>query len=70
VVQAIKKVLNNIGKYSKISLSASEEFQFYKEIISIVENRYNCKVSIISESDSQEKKAAQSLPGKPAIVIK
>ena len=70
VVQTIKKVLNNIGKYSKIILPANEEFQFYEEITSIVENRYDCKVTVLIEKNSHEKKAIQALPGKPALIIK
>jgi leucyl-tRNA synthetase len=70
VVQTIKKVLNNIGKYSKVSLSSSEEFQFFEDITSIVERRYDCKVTVLSEKNSNEKKAIQALPGKPGIVIK
>jgi leucyl-tRNA synthetase len=70
IVQTIKKVLNNIGKFSKISLSASEEIQFYEEITSIVESKFDCKVVVLLEKDSNEKKAIQALPGKPAIVIK
>jgi leucyl-tRNA synthetase len=70
VVQTIKKVLNNIGKYSKVSLSSSEEFQFFEDITSIVEKRYDCKVTVLSEKNSNEKKAIQALPGKPGIVIK
>jgi leucyl-tRNA synthetase len=70
VVQTIKKMLNNIGKYSKDSLSASEEFQFYEEIKSIVEKRYDCKVIVLFEKDSHDVKAIQALPGKPALIIK
>ena len=69
VVQTIKKVLNNIGKYSKVSLSSSEEFQFFEDITSIVEKRYDCKVTVLSEKNSNEKKAIQALPGKPALII-
>jgi len=68
VVQTIKKVLKNIGKY-KESLSTIEEFQFFKEITSIVEKRYDCKVTVLLEKDSREAKAIQALPGKPALII-
>jgi leucyl-tRNA synthetase len=69
VVQTVKKVLNNIGKYSKTILSASEEFQFFEDITSIVEKRYACKVKVLFEKKSDENKAIQALPGKPALVI-
>ena len=70
VVQTIKKMLNNIGKYSKDSLSASGEFQFYEDITSIVEKRYDCKVIVLLEKNSRDVKAIQALPGKPALIIK
>ena len=66
----IGKVLKNLGKYAKSPLSSIGEYDFFTQIKPIFEKKYNCKVSIMSENDSQEKKAAQSLPGKPAIVIK
>jgi len=46
------------------------EFNFFFEIKNIYEKKYKCKVTIIPENESQEKKAAQGLPGKPAIIIK
>jgi leucyl-tRNA synthetase len=70
IIQTIKKVLNNIGKFSKMSLSASDEIQFYEEIASIVESRFDCKVMVLLEKNSNETKAIQALPGKPAIIIK
>lgn len=46
------------------------EFNFFYEIKKIYEKKYRCKVTVIPENESQEKKAAQGLPGKPAIIIK
>ncbi len=70
VVQTIKKVLNNIGKFSKVTLLAGEEFQFFEDITSIIERRYDCKVTVLLEKNSNETKAIQALPGKPALIIK
>jgi biotin synthase-related radical SAM superfamily protein len=70
VVQTIKKVLNNIGKYSKTPLSANEEYQVFENITSIIEKRFNCRVKVLFEGNSDEAKAIQALPGKPAIIIK
>ncbi len=70
VSQTIGKVLKNLGKYAKSPLSALDEYDFFAQIKPIFEKKYNCKVSVTSENDSQEKKAAKALPGKPAIVIK
>jgi len=70
VSQTIGKVLKNLGKYAKSPISALDEFDFFTQIKPIFEKKYDCKVLVISENESQEKKASQSLPGKPAIVIK
>ena len=70
ISQTIGKVLKNLGKYTKSPLSSLDEYDFFIQIKPIFEKKYNCKVSVKSENDSQEKKAAQTLPGKPGIVIK
>jgi leucyl-tRNA synthetase len=70
VSQTVGKVLKNLGKYAKSPISALDEYDFFTQIKPIFEKKYDCKVSVITENESQEKKATQSLPGKPAIVIK
>ncbi|MBY9014104.1 MAG: leucine--tRNA ligase [Candidatus Lokiarchaeota archaeon] len=70
VSQTVNKVLKNLGKYVKSPINAIDEFNFFFEIKKIYEKKYKCSVSIIPENESQENKAAQGLPGKPAIIIK
>ncbi|MHA1459907.1 MAG: leucine--tRNA ligase [Promethearchaeota archaeon] len=70
VSQTIGKVLKNLGKFPKSPISALDEYDFFKQIKPIFEKKYDCKISVLTENESQEKKATQSLPGKPAIVIK
>ncbi|MFX1394768.1 MAG: hypothetical protein ACFFAH_14500, partial [Promethearchaeota archaeon] len=65
----VSKILKNVGKYSKFSLLPKEELSFYNDIKTIIEKKYDCTVKIIIEKDSEEKKAAHALPGKPAIII-
>ena len=68
--QIVGKILKNIGKYSKITLSISEELSFFEDIKPIIEKKFNCPVNIAFEKDSKElKKAAQALPGRPALII-
>ncbi|MFX1597181.1 MAG: hypothetical protein ACFFBK_14080, partial [Promethearchaeota archaeon] len=67
--QFIVKILKNIGKYSKFTMISEAEFEFFKQIKPIIEKRFHSKVEIILEKDSKEIKAAQALPGKPAIII-
>jgi len=70
ISQTVIKVLKNLGKFVKSPINAINEFDFFFEIKNIYEKKYKCKVTIIPENESQEKKAAQGLPGKPAIIIK
>ncbi len=68
--QITAKILKNIGKYPKYTLSTEEEYQFFKDMIPIIKKKFNSPINIVLESDSKEEKASQSLPGRPAIVIK
>ncbi|GAH43335.1 unnamed protein product, partial [marine sediment metagenome] len=51
-------------------LLTGEEFQFFEGITSIIEKRYDCKVTVLQEKNSNETKAIQALPGKPALIIR
>ena len=70
IVKIIENVLKNRGKYMVSPLSADEEYQFFTEIKSLFEKKYLCSTIILHERDSNEKKAIQALPGRPAIILK
>ncbi len=67
--QMVGKILKNVGKYSKFTLTCEEELQFFNEINSIIKNKFMTRIEVNLEDNSNEKKANQALPGKPAIVI-
>jgi len=69
ISQTVAKILKNVGKYSKISLSTDEELSFFSDIKPIIKKKFSCPVEVIVEKDSKDPKAAQSLPGRPAIII-
>jgi len=69
ISQNVSKILKNIGKYSKFTLPSNEEFQFFNEIKPLLEKKFHSEVEIIFEKNSNEQKAANALPGKPAIVV-
>ncbi|MCK4686496.1 MAG: leucine--tRNA ligase [Candidatus Lokiarchaeota archaeon] len=69
ISQIITKVLKNVGKYPKFTLTTNEEYKFFQDIKSMIMKKYNCEVEILIEKDSNAQKAIQSLPGKPAIII-
>jgi len=70
VSQTVIKILKNLGKYSIPAINAQEEYSFFTEIQSILENKYQCDINIIKEDQAKDKKALQALPGRPAIIIK
>ncbi|MFX0080215.1 MAG: leucine--tRNA ligase [Candidatus Hodarchaeota archaeon] len=65
----VGRIIKNVGKYPKYTISSKDEYQFFDDIKPLIEKKYQCAVNIMFEKDSEEPKAAQSLPGKPAIVI-
>jgi leucyl-tRNA synthetase len=70
ISRTVDKVLKNIGKFSKISLTQVEEIQFFMDIKPIIEKKFDCPVDIIAEENSKEQKSSQALPGRPALIIK
>jgi len=69
ISQIVAKVLKNVGKFPRLILSTKEEYQFFQDIKSMIMKKCNCRVEILIEKESNEQKATQSLPGKPAIMV-
>ncbi|MGV9171207.1 MAG: leucine--tRNA ligase, partial [Promethearchaeia archaeon] len=69
ISQTVSKVLKNIGKYSKNVLPPKEEYEFFEEIASVFEEKYDAEIEIQKEVESTEKKADIALPGRPALII-
>ena len=67
--QTVGKILKNIGKYSKFSIPPSDEYKFFDEIKPIIQKKFGCDVNVLIEKDSNEEKAIQALPGRPALII-
>lgn len=65
----VSRILKNIGKYPKFTLSSNDEFEFFNEIKPIIEKKFDCLVNIVFEKESKEQKASLALPGKPSIVV-
>ena len=69
ISKIVSRIVKNVGKYPKFTISSDDEYQFFDEIKPLIEKKYHCTVNVMFERDSKEQKASQSLPGKPAIVI-
>jgi hypothetical protein len=70
IVKTVDNLMKNLGKVIKTPINANEELDFFIEISPILEKKYKCSVKIINEEKSMDQKAKQSLPGRPAILIK
>jgi leucyl-tRNA synthetase len=70
IIKIVNNLMKNLGKINKAPINALEELEFFMEIIPILKKRYNCNIKIIDEEKTEEPKAKQALPGRPAIIIK
>ncbi|MCP4762490.1 MAG: leucine--tRNA ligase [archaeon] len=64
------KILVNIGKFSVPFKSQLDEVNFWKETKSLIEKRFELRITIEFEPNSTNPKKNQALPGKPAIILK
>ncbi|MFX0153525.1 MAG: leucine--tRNA ligase [Candidatus Hodarchaeota archaeon] len=69
ISQTVGRILKNVGKYPKFTITSEDEYKFFNEIKPIIENKFQSKVYINFEKDSNEQKANHALPSKPAIII-
>lgn len=67
--QLTSKILKNIGKFPRHNLSQLEELQFFRQVMLIIKKKFSCEVKVLVEKESDSKKAIQSLPGRPAIIL-
>ncbi len=68
----IQKLVQKIDGYPVEIPSQNTELSFLREFSSVLENIYNCKVEVISESEAianRLKKSEHSSPLKPAILV-
>jgi len=69
ISQTVTKILKNVGKYAKYSLSPKLEREFFEEVRPILEKQFNAEIQILEEQETNAYKASQALPGRPAIII-
>ncbi|HUW67933.1 MAG TPA: leucine--tRNA ligase [Candidatus Nanoarchaeia archaeon] len=69
VNQILGKYMNDPGLAPSVEMSQQDEYNFLNNASSILESWFGCLVEFDLEEDSQDKKAANALPGKPAIMI-
>ncbi len=70
ITKLVPKFLKDPTKLPLFVLSQDKEFSALNNSKSFLEKQFDCKVVIVKEKDSDEVKAAQSMPGKVAILVK
>ena len=63
------RISKNPGKFYVPFTNQEDEYIFFNENISLLENDLGTKVGITKELNSDNKKKSQALPGKPALSI-
>jgi leucyl-tRNA synthetase len=57
-------------KLPSMVISRDKELEFLKQSIGELEKNFSCDIKIVLAEESQEQKAKQAMPGKPAIIVK
>ena len=70
ISKIIPSVINNPQKLPLFILNQKTEFDYLVKEKSFLEKEFNVKINIILSDNNQEQKAKQSIPGKPAIILK
>jgi leucyl-tRNA synthetase len=68
--ELIQKLAKDPSKMPLTIENQEAEYQNLADSSAFLKQEYNCLVHVIKEQDSQEQKAKQALPGKPAILVK
>lgn len=65
----IQALLKDNSKIPKVLLEQKKEMEAYRQAAEQIEKEYGAKAEIIAENESQNPKAKQALPAKPAIIV-
>jgi len=65
----VDKVVKNPGKFSSPFTGQEAEFTFLDAAKEMLAHKLNCSIIVVKEQESDNPKASQAFPGKPAIVL-
>ena len=68
--QLVQKWVKDPSKLPSSIVHQEAEFQNLMDALPFLKQEFNCVIEIVKEQDSQELKAKQAMPGKPAILVK
>ncbi len=69
IAKMIPKIIKDTSKIPDLVLNQIDELEALEESKDLLEEKLEAEVEIIKEQESEEPKAKQAMPGKPAIVI-
>jgi leucyl-tRNA synthetase len=69
VSKLVPKLVQDPGRITAFVLGQKKELAAYTAMKEQLAKDYNCSIEIVKEQDSQEPKAKNALPGRPAMVI-
>jgi len=69
VSKLIPLIVKNPGRIPKVILDQNTEFNVLQNSKKLFEDGFKCIVEIIKAEDSEQAKAKNAMPGKPAIVV-
>jgi leucyl-tRNA synthetase len=69
ISKMVPKLVQEPGRIPEHILGQKKELAAFVEMKEQLAKEYSCSVEIVKEQDTQEQKAKNALPGKPAIVI-
>ncbi|MBI2137819.1 leucine--tRNA ligase [Candidatus Woesearchaeota archaeon] len=70
VAKIVQSVLKDAGKLPEIIISRARELEACMSAKEEIEKEYRAKVTVSDADSSNEPKAKQAMPGKPAIIVK
>ncbi len=70
VAKLVQAALKDPAKLPETIIAREKELEAYETVKAEIEKEYHAKVSIEDAEKSKEQKARQSMPGKPAIVVR
>ncbi len=70
VAKIVQAVLKDLGKLPETIIARDKEMEAYNSAKQEIEKEYEAKVTVCDAGTSNEQKAKNAMPGKPAIIVK
>ena len=69
IAKLVPKLVAEPARIPPVILGQKKEFAAFLAVKDQLAKTYSCSVEIVKEQDSQEPKAKNAMPGKPALVV-